>query len=162
MSKNKTSLHPIFAILIFRLEKKLGAIPIVIEVVKAVKQTSKVMLNQLLSQLRAPIQLPSCLKVVGYLRRMDAFGETELRLRFLQARDAWLTSVLKSVPRDDPYEHLTKTLELTRVHLFDIVTQYRALFSDDDPLIYHHPGGTPQVFKKKSVKLHKILTKWCI
>ena len=91
-----------------------------IEVVKAVKQTSKVMLNQLLSQLRAPIQLPSCLKVVGYLRRMDAFGETELRLRFLQARDAWLTSVLKSVPRDDPYEHLTKTLELTRVHLFDI------------------------------------------
>lgn len=82
-----------------RIEKKLGAIPIVVEVVKAVKNSSKVMLNQLLSQLRAPIQLPACLKVVGYLRRMDAFGETELRLRFLQARDSWLVSVLKSVPR---------------------------------------------------------------
>ena len=70
-----------------RIEKKLGKIPIVNEVVKTVKQSSKVMLNQLLSQLRAPIQLPACLKVVGYLRRMDAFSnETELRLRFLQAR----------------------------------------------------------------------------
>lgn len=115
-----------------RIEKKLGSIPIVAEVVKAVKGTSKVMLNQLLSQLRAPIQLPACLKVVGYLRRMDAFGETELRLRFLQARDFWLTSTLKAVPKEDPYEHLSKSLELTRVHLFDIVTQYRALFSDED------------------------------
>jgi len=116
-----------------RIAKKLGNIPIVNEVVKTVKQSSKVMLNQLLSQLRAPIQLPACLKVVGYLRRMDAFSnETELRLRFLQARDSWLCSVLKSVPKDDAYEHLSKSLELTRVHLLDIVTQYRALFPDDD------------------------------
>ena len=43
-------------------------------------------------------------------------------------RDSWLCSVLKSVPKDDAYEHLSKSLELTRVHLLDIVTQYRALF----------------------------------
>lgn len=84
------------SILFFRIAKKLGNIPIVNEVVKTVKQSSKVMLNQLLSQLRAPIQLPACLKVVGYLRRMDAFSnETELRLRFLQARYVKVFSVLK-------------------------------------------------------------------
>jgi len=116
---------------VIKLCKKQPQVKILEDISTAVTSSMRLMLQQLLSQLRAPVQLPQCLKVISFLRRMDVFKETELRLKFLQARESWLNSILSGVPKDDPYLHLTRTMEVLRVHLFDIVTQYRSIFSDD-------------------------------
>jgi len=112
-----------------RLVKRQAGVAVLEDIGRAVAGSVSTMLHQLLHQLRQPLQLPQCLRVVSYLRRLDTFGEAELRLKFLQAREAWLESV---VGVSGAQGDITKTMEVVRVHLFDIVTQYRAIFTDDD------------------------------
>ncbi|GJQ64868.1 hypothetical protein Trydic_g7043 [Trypoxylus dichotomus] len=115
-----------------RLYTKHSDIPIFKSILNDVEKSWLVMLHQLLSQLRADLTLPKSLQIVGYLRRMEIFTETELRLKFLQARDMWFQNCISTIPNEDATYHLNKTIEMTRVNLFTIITQYCAIFNDDE------------------------------
>ncbi|KAF0452904.1 Dor1-domain-containing protein [Gigaspora margarita] len=121
-----------------RLVSKYSTIPLIQRIERDVKQTMQLMLSKLITLLSQQIKLPSCLKVIGYLRRMEAFDEAELRLVFLLSRDAYLRSLIRTIDKEkkDPIYYLKKYIDIFRENFFDIVTQYRAIFSDEG-------GGLP-------------------
>ncbi|RIA91699.1 Dor1-like family-domain-containing protein [Glomus cerebriforme] len=116
-----------------RLVSKHSNIPLIRQIEQDVKQTMQLMLSNIISLLREQIKLPSCLKVIGYLRRMEAFDEAELRLVFLLSRDAYLQTLIRAIDKEkkDPVHYLKKWIDIFREHFFDIITQYRAIFADD-------------------------------
>ncbi len=88
------------------------------------------MQQQLLSTLRSNIQLPECLRVIGHLRRLAVFSEQELRLCFLQCREQWLCELVAGLHDGNAYEYLKRLTDVHRLHLFDVVMQFKAIFSD--------------------------------
>ncbi|KAK6912841.1 Conserved oligomeric Golgi complex subunit 8 [Dillenia turbinata] len=106
-------------------------IPVIQALAAEVRQTTQSLLSQLLQKLRSNIQLPECLRIIGYLRRIGVFSEYEMRLQFLRCREAWLTGILDDLDQKNAYEYLKGMVNCHRMHLFDVVNQYRAIFADD-------------------------------
>ena len=94
-----------------RLEKKFaGQISLIQQIVDDVKLSLQLMLKQLLQQLKTNIQFPTCLKIIGLIRRLDIYTESQLRIKFLQLRDCWLQKLLDNIPKDDMYHYICKTI----------------------------------------------------
>ncbi|CAK7352894.1 unnamed protein product [Dovyalis caffra] len=106
-------------------------LPVIQALAAEVRQTTQSLLFQLLQKLRSNIQLPECLRIIGYLRRIGVFSEYEMRLQFLRCREAWLTGILEDLDQRNAYEYLKGMINCHRMHLFDVVNQYRAIFADD-------------------------------
>lgn len=116
---------------VFKLSALHPKLPVIQALAAEVRQTTQSLLSQLLQKLKSNIQLPECLRIIGYLRRMGAFSEYGMRLQFLRCRETWLTGILEDLDQRHPYAYLKGTIDCHRMHLFDVVNQYRAIFSDD-------------------------------
>ncbi len=118
-----------------------AGVPLAAALAEDARAGVRAMLTQLLARLRGPVQLPECLRIVGYLRRLGVFAEPELRLTFLRCRDAWLAACCAELDASAPYDFAKRLTDTHRVHLFDAVMQYRAIFADDTSAADAADGG---------------------
>lgn len=51
--------------------------------------------------------------------------------QFLRCRESWLSGILDDLEQRNAYEYLKGMVNCHRMHLFDVVNQYRAIFADD-------------------------------
>ena len=60
--------------------------------------------------------------------------------------------------------HITKVIEANRVNLFDIVTQYRAIFADSDPIVSqkHLYYGVTNISADRDFNDSSIINSWVI
>ncbi|XP_010938315.1 conserved oligomeric Golgi complex subunit 8 [Elaeis guineensis] len=114
-----------------KLSKMHAELPVIQALAMEIRKTTQSLLSQLLQKLRSNIQLPECLRIVAHLRRMGVFSESELRLQFLRCREAWLSGILDDLDQRNAYEYLKGMVNCHRMHLFDVVNQYRAIFNND-------------------------------
>ncbi|WOK91333.1 hypothetical protein Cni_G00024 [Canna indica] len=114
-----------------KLSKMHAELPVIQALAAEVRKTTQSLLSQLLQKLRSNIQLPECLRVVAHLRRIGVFTESELRLQFLRCRETWLSGILDDLDQRNVYEYLKGMVNCHRMHLFDVVNQYRAIFNND-------------------------------
>ena len=119
-----------------------GELHVVRRLVEDVAATSRSMLEQLLARLAGSIQLPECLRIIGYLRRLALFKESELRLQFLQRREAWVASMAADLDDRSAYEFLKRLTDLYRLHVFDVTMQYRAIFAESPSATQSTTTGT--------------------
>ncbi|KAJ3381544.1 conserved oligomeric Golgi complex component [Lobulomyces angularis] len=157
-----------------------------------VKEASAIMLSQLTELLSGDVKLPLCIRVIGYLRRMEAFPEPEIRIVFLQHRNYFLQNLFhqitlnlkKNIELEDKnkknfsksgenlqkgnnvsenqikpnistnpqLEFLRKYIEASREHFFNIVTQYKSIFSENNQL-YYSSNSTECFLDEKSVSV---------
>jgi len=116
---------------------------VVLRVIDQIRSRQSDLRRHLIHRLKQNITMPQCLEVLTALRRLNSIDlegeknieelhdgmELKLQVDFLEARDTWL----ESSPRTNnatlgPGEQLLDTIERYRTRVFEIGTQFNAIF----------------------------------
>ncbi|DBA04016.1 TPA: LOW QUALITY PROTEIN: hypothetical protein N0F65_009363 [Lagenidium giganteum] len=141
---------------------------IIATLIREVSQMVKVLREKLLQKLREDLQLALCVRIVGYLRRLDSLSwdpsqpealdvssadyEKKLKEEFLACRNVWLSSLTRGISHADPYQYTIQVIDVKRTSWFDMITQYSAIFGSEnidgqvDPPLCHWATATVAEF----------------
>eukprot|EP00547_Thalassionema_nitzschioides_P004866 CAMPEP_0194199522 /NCGR_PEP_ID=MMETSP0156-20130528/512_1 /TAXON_ID=33649 /ORGANISM="Thalassionema nitzschioides, Strain L26-B" /LENGTH=547 /DNA_ID=CAMNT_0038924431 /DNA_START=23 /DNA_END=1669 /DNA_ORIENTATION=+ len=115
---------------------------VVMRVIKQIRSRQSDLRRHLLFRLKQNVTMPQCLEVVTALRRLNSIDvegcqnidkmhdgmDLKLQVDFLEARDAWLESSPRTTTTLAPSEQLLDTIERYRTRVFEIGTQFNAIF----------------------------------
>ncbi|KAK9508136.1 hypothetical protein O3M35_007865 [Rhynocoris fuscipes] len=110
-------------------------IPVIKKLCSEIDACWATLTKRLIWELHGELQLPRCLQVVGVLRRMGIMSDAELRLKFLHARDSFFYNLITRISNEQKSQRLNKVIEVYRTQLFNIITQYRAVFPEQDSIL---------------------------
>lgn len=75
--------------------------------------------------------------------------------QFLRCREAWLAGILDDLDQRNPYDYLKGMVNCHRMHLFDVVNQYRAIFNNDKSGSEEsYDGGLLYSWAMHQIKIH--------
>lgn len=111
-----------------RLSTRLPNNEIISLIVQEVEKFECTMFIKLIQLLEIECKLPLCIKIIGFLRKMDIISELELRIIFLQKRNEYVKARLNKVADFDPYKGLKAYLDTFRDTVFEVISQYTTLF----------------------------------
>lgn len=106
--------------------------PIMVHLSRQISEQRRLFEADLLLQLADDLQLPTAVKIVGFLRRL-AYTDSSAALRhaFLASRSVFIYKLKRHVERimeTNTGQGLQEAADLLRTHICDVGTHYRALF----------------------------------
>lgn len=137
-----------------------GDLELIQRLVTDCDKVSRAARRALLARLSKECSLPECLQAVSHLRRLGLSDEQTLRSDFIRCRDVWIAGLIADLamqagapaqgaageaPRPRltrsaanavaasgaAYDFLKRLADVYRLHVSDVVMQYRALFGDE-------------------------------
>ena len=100
------------------------------DVLTEITAIRQLMMVQLVTLLRESIKLPTLIKTVSFIRRLG-MNEAELRVVYLTSRLHNFNAHVGELDKSEPIRYIRRYIDLFREHIYDIITQFTAIFDHD-------------------------------